>query len=45
MIEQVALMIDDYPRKDGEVFSFESEFDAETTEAMNPFNVLKKLKK
>ena len=45
VIEQVALMIDDYPRKDGEVFSFESEFDAETTEAMNPFNVLKKLKK
>ena len=45
IIEQVALMIEDYPRKDGEVFVFESEFDAETTEAMNPFNVLKKLKK
>lgn len=45
VIEQIALLIEDYPRKDGEVFSFESEFDTETTEAMNPFNILKKLKK
>lgn len=44
-IEQVALLIDDYPRREGEVFSFESEFDAETTEQANPYNILKKLKK
>lgn len=45
VIEQVALMIDDYPRKEGEVFCFTSEFDEETTQAVNPFNILKKLKK
>jgi len=45
IIEQIALLIDDYPRQEGEVFSFESEFDEETTQAANPFNVLKKLKK
>ncbi len=44
-IEQIALLIDDYPRKEGEVFSFTSEFDEETTQASNPFNILKKLKK
>ena len=44
-IEQVALLIDDYPRQEGEVFSFVSEFDEETTEQANPFNILKKLKK
>ena len=44
-IEQIALLIDDYPRQEGEVFSFKSEFDEETTQASNPFNVLKKLKK
>lgn len=43
-IEQVALMLDEYPRKEGEVFSFTSEFDEETTQAVNPFNILKKLK-
>ena len=45
IIEQIALQLDDYPRKEGEVFSFVSEFDEETTQAQNPFNVLKKLKK
>lgn len=45
IIEQVALLIDDYPRQEGEVFSFKSEFDEETTQASNPFNILKKLKK
>lgn len=45
IIEQIALLIDDYPRQEGEIFSFESEFDEETTQASNPFNILKKLKK
>lgn len=45
VIEQVALLIDDYPRREGEVFDFESEFDEETDEQLNPFNILKKLKK
>ncbi|MBR1949187.1 MAG: DUF177 domain-containing protein [Alphaproteobacteria bacterium] len=44
-MEHLALVLDDFPRKDGEVFSFCSEFDEETTEAANPFAVLKKLKK
>ena len=44
-IEQVALLIDDYPRQEGEVFNFVSEFDEETTNQANPFNILKKLKK
>ena len=44
-IEQVALLIDDYPRQEGEVFEFISEFDEETTKAQNPFSVLAKLKK
>ena len=44
-MEQLALEIDDFPRKEGEVFSFKSEFDEETTLASNPFAVLKKIKK
>ena len=44
-MEQIALVIDDFPRKDGEVFEFKSEFDEETTQAMNPFAALAKLKK
>lgn len=44
-IEQIALILDDYPRQEGEVFSFESEFDEETTIKANPFAVLQKLKK
>lgn len=44
-MEHLALVLDDFPRKEGEAFSFESEFDEETTEAANPFSVLKKLKK
>lgn len=43
-IEQVALVMEDYPRKEGEVFEFVSEFDEETTKAQNPFSVLAKLK-
>ena len=44
-IEQVALVMEDNPRKEGEVFVFKSEFDDEDTESLNPFSVLKKLKK
>lgn len=42
-IEQLALCLDEYPRKEGEVFEFESEFDVD--DKPNPFNVLEKLKK
>ena len=44
-MEQLALVLDDFPRQEGEVFEFRSEFDEETTKASNPFAVLKKLKK
>jgi len=44
-MEQIAILIDDYPRQEGEVFEFESEFDEETTNANNPFAVLEKIKK
>lgn len=42
-IEQLALLLDDYPRKDGESFSFVPEFGED--EKKNPFDVLAKLKK
>lgn len=44
-IEQLALVMEDYPRQEGEVFAFSSEFDEETTEKQNPFSILAKLKK
>ena len=44
-MEQLALVLEDFPRKDGEVFEFESEFDEETTQKANPFAALAKLKK
>ncbi|MBR1605815.1 MAG: hypothetical protein IJ660_06905 [Alphaproteobacteria bacterium] len=44
-MEQIALELEDYPRQDGEEFTFKSEFDTETDAKNNPFNVLKKLKK
>lgn len=44
-MEQLALLLDDFPRKEGEVFIFESEFDEETTKQNNPFAILEKLKK
>lgn len=44
-IEQLALVMDDYPRMEGEVFTFKSEFDEKTTKAAHPFAVLEKLKK
>ena len=37
--------MEDYPKKEGEVFIFESEFDEETTQLTHPFAILKKLKK
>ena len=42
-IEQLALLIDDYPKKEGENFCFEAEFDP--SEKKNPFDILKQLKK
>lgn len=44
-MEQLALVLDDFPRQDGEVFHFDSEFDDETAPKTNPFAVLEKLKK
>ena len=45
-MEEIALIIDDYPRKEGETFSFEPEFDeTEDVKKHNPFDVLKKIKK
>ena len=44
-IEQLALVLEDYPRREDERFIFESEFDGETTSQNNPFSVLAKLKK
>lgn len=44
-MEQLALALDDFPRKEGEVFEFKSEFDEETTTKTNPFAALAKLKK
>ena len=44
-MEQLALVLDDFPRREGEVFSFRSEFDEETAPRANPFTVLKNLKK
>ena len=44
-IEQIALEMEDYPRKEGEVFSWKSEFDPQDDERRNPFKILEKLKK
>ena len=45
VMEQIALVLDDFPRKEGEIFKFQTEFDEETTQAQNPSAVLAKLKK
>ncbi len=45
VIEQIALRLDDYPRRPGEVFVFEQEFDDHSEAKNNPFDVLAKLKK
>lgn len=44
-IEQLALVMEDYPRKEGEVFQWQSEFDETEDERKNPFKILEKLKK
>ena len=44
-MEQLALILDDFPRQKGEKFVFQSEFDEETTRKNNPFSILEKLKK
>ena len=43
-IEQIALNIEDYPRKAGETFVYKQEFDP-NSDRKNPFEVLAKLKK
>lgn len=45
VIEQIALRLDDYPRRPGEVFKFEAEFSEDDKAKHNPFDVLAKLKK
>ncbi len=42
-IEQIALIMEDYPRREGEVFEFKSEFEPGSSRR-NPFEVLKNLK-
>lgn len=42
-IEQIALVMEDYPRQEGEVFTFQPEFSA-GDERPNPFAVLKNIK-
>ncbi len=44
-MEQIALVLDDFPRMEGETFEFHSEFDDETSLEQNPFAALAKLKK
>lgn len=44
-IEQIALLMDDYPKNDGEEFKVYSEFDSEENAQKNPFEMLKSLKK
>ena len=43
-IEQLALQLEDHPRKEGEIFEFEAEFDASEPLKNNPFDILSKLK-
>lgn len=44
-MEHIALELEDYPRQEGEVFTFKSEFDTENDSKENPFKILEKLKK
>ena len=44
-MEQIALVIDDFPRKKGESFDFKPEFDPEAPITHNPFEALAQLKK
>lgn len=43
-LEQIALNLEDYPRREGEHFTFVSEFD-DDDKPENPFKILEKLKK
>ena len=44
-MEQIALELEDYPRQEGEEFTFKSEFDSSDEQKNNPFQILAKLKK
>lgn len=44
-VEQLSLVMEDYPKQQGEEFCFTSEFDAKTTKKAHPFAALEKLKK
>ncbi len=44
-LEQLALVLEDYPRQEGEVFEWKSEFSPEDTAKENPFKILETLKK
>ncbi len=44
-IEQLALRLEDYPRRPGEEFSFTPDFDPNEKQTNNPFAVLAQLKK
>ena len=44
-LEQLALVLEDYPRQEGEVFEWKSEFSPDDTERENPFKILASLKK
>lgn len=43
-IEQLSLVMDDYPKMEGETFADYAEFDAQTDKENHPFDVLKNLK-
>ncbi len=44
-MEQIALVLDDFPRREGEIFEFHAKFDDQETPAQNPFAILAGLKK
>lgn len=44
-LEQLALVLEDYPRQEGEIFEWKSEFSDEEDKKENPFKILEKLKK
>ena len=44
-LEQLALVLEDYPRQAGEIFEWKNEFSEEEDKKENPFKILEKLKK
>ncbi len=44
-MEELALELDDFPKRKGETFNFTPDFDTESDKPQNPFAVLEKLKK